>query len=344
MSSLTVYVPGLLEADSPGLHAALKVPHLELLLSRARRESGTDSSDVDRRLCELFGFTPPGDGDVPVAALTRLLDFDGDEHRHAWLMRADPVYLQPDLHRLILFDLLPGALPMAQARSLAQEINQHLARDGLAIEIGREPTRWYLRLPEAVRLRTTPLPEVIGRHIDPALPVGADARAWHRLGNEIQMILHASQVNRERQANQQVPVNSIWFWGLGVLPGRGATPWREVVSDNPLAAALAQHFGSRFRDAGQGEGSLLPAEWPALLHFAAGYHALRRRDYRCFREWFESLDTRSFAPIVDALQCGKLENMTILAGGARYAIDRKRLGRFWIRRRHIAAFLEASRD
>jgi len=79
------------------------------------------------------------------------------------------------------------------------------------------PDRWYLRLDSLPDISTLPLSQVAGRNVHGLLPGGKDAARWHQLFNEIQMLLFAHPLNEARETRGALPINSLWFWGGGVM-------------------------------------------------------------------------------------------------------------------------------
>src|SRR3546814_15930088 len=68
-------------------------------------------------------------------------------------------------------------------------------------------------------------------------------RRWRSLLNEAQIILHNHPWNARRAAAGKPPVNSLWFWGGGMLPDSVATHQGQVASDDVLLQALASNAG-----------------------------------------------------------------------------------------------------
>jgi hypothetical protein len=83
------------------------------------------------------------------------------------------------------------------------------------------------------------LPAVAGRSVDPLLPYGEDALAWHRRFNEVQMLFHEHPVNQAREAAGEPSINSVWFWGGGYLPTELRGGFACVWGNDPLARGLA---------------------------------------------------------------------------------------------------------
>jgi hypothetical protein len=235
--TLTLVVPGLFASG----HAQGKLPALERLVARADPCAGPVATHetYEAALCGLFGIRAAPGRDLPIAALTHLVDFDAG-HDGTW-MRADPVYLRADLGRLRLFEGEQLGPPREEALGLSAEIEGVLAEHGFALHIGRDTRRWYLRLPNVPDIVTRPPLAALGDHIDPYLPSGPERRFWHRLTNDVQMVLHGAAINAARQRRGEPPINSLWFWGAGALPARSPVPWARVLADDALCLGLARH-------------------------------------------------------------------------------------------------------
>jgi len=106
---------------------------------------------------------------------------------------------------------------------------------------------WFLIVDDAPELLATPLERVVGEDINQHLPGGADTMGWLKTLNEIQMILFDSPVNKQREAAGQPPLNSLWLWGGGRLPAARQSPWRRVVTDDPVTLGAARRAGIQAR-------------------------------------------------------------------------------------------------
>jgi len=192
-------------------------------------------------LFALFGVALAEQSDLPVAALTALVDLPG-EMADGWL-RADPISLQPSGGGLLLAAAETIELTMAEATALGEVTRAFLAEEGLALQtpgLGR----WYLRLSAPWQVQTTPLAD--GAMVGSTLPTGLGAQPWLQRMNELQMLLHDHPVNQAREAQDRYPLNSLWFWGGGALPKPPEQRWQQVVSNDPLARGLALHSGSEW--------------------------------------------------------------------------------------------------
>lgn len=327
------------------LTEGLSLRALELFFSRcAHRRAAPLCDGLAALLFDCFGVTKQGP-DWPVAAVTRRLDGGGDEG--AWVLRADPVHLRAGMGELVLTDGANLRISGHEAESLAAQVNAELGRPGLRLE-PLAPVRWYLCLDEAPDVITKPLWDVTGRAVGEHLPAGEDGAEWRALINDIQMILHASPVNRERERRREPAINSIWLWGGGRAPRVATGLWQGVWSDEPLVVGLAQMQG--------GAGETLPADahtWLAstgspgrhLLVLSEGYVAARCADVDGWRRFVGWLEEVWMAPLVDAVRRGRLRSLELRMDSPwRFRLDRHCLRRWWRRSPPFARVISARRE
>lgn len=291
----------------PGLAAWLEIPRGDVIplpaltrLLKAGRALEGDLS-LSAGLCRLFGVERQLD--LPLAPVTALLD-GVDAHVGYWL-RADPVHLQTGLRGMSLLDAQQAGLTLVESVELASTLAPIFAAAGWRFASPRAG-RWYVRPNREIRLFTTPLDRVAGRQMNSALPGGPAAPEVMRLLNEIQMVLHTHPVNQEREARGRAPINSLWFWGGGVLPGLNPT-CRVVAGEQPEALALAELAGlpaapcpEHFRDLPKAAGLL--AVLPDFPLQAAAEAALE-------------LDQHWFRPLLMALRLGRVRRATLILSG-----------------------------
>jgi hypothetical protein len=324
-----LFVPGAWEEAYRDAVNAASV--LRQIIARGREERRAAPLNLYGVLFALFGIASGRDADLPVAAATGRFDLPQESADGGWV-RADPVHLRPDMGKLLLYGAPTLALTTEEAVRLAEEINSVLVEEGLRVLVGRDPGRWYLHLNSVPAIKTFPPTAASGQHIDPFLPGGPDARQWHRLANDIQMMLHRSPLNAAREARGEPAVNSVWFWGCGALPPLRSS-WTVVVTDFPTAAGLAMAAGT-------------PCAEPAPLHPPAagrslcvpslGHDDLLRGDAGAWREQVQALDSVYLAPLLAAVRRGTLAAITVHLPGAAYTLRRRDLWRIW--RQHLPRF------
>ena len=272
-------------------------------------------------LARAFDILPRG---WPVAAVTRQHDA-GDAAGHAWL-RADPVYIQPDINgaRLLAHGDALG-LTARDTEALLPALRPLFGDAGFPID-APVPTRWYLRLPEGARLPSMADPaQALGADVFDHLPAGDEGRRWRALLSEAQVMLHNHPHNERRIAAGRTPVNSLWFWGAGRLPDHVRSAFGEVFSDDDAVRA----FGAAAAAADRA----LPDRWP-------GGDGDRLVDLRHVRD-LAALDREWLAPLLADLQSRKLSAATLEFGdGQRFRLGRGQRLRFW--RRPLQSFVERS--
>ena len=231
---LSLIVPGLC-GPIPAIEGfdASAEPLLELL--RPLRKQKITAAGEAELLADLFGLTL--DAPFSYAALASL-SYGLDPGDNCWL-HADPVNLQADMQRAVLSDAQTLHIRDDEAEQLVEQINSHFAEDGLRVIIA-DANNWFIPL-DNCDLQTTPLKQAIGRNVNSLLPTGEGAAQWKRILNEVQMLMHMSEVNEQREQRGLPPINSLWFWGEGRLPRTGNCDLSHVYADDALTAGLARH-------------------------------------------------------------------------------------------------------
>ena len=213
----------------------LRLPAFEILLARGRL-AACAAEGVEAQVC--FELSISRQQDYPIAPIT--LQYDSGEAGAYYWLRADPVHLRVMRDRIVLADSGVLGLSRAEADALAHSISNHF---GAAFS--PQPlhsARWYLRLDQAPRLRTTPISIAVGCDIDPLLPAGEDAMQFRSVLNELQMLLFEHPVNQVREARGELPVNSLWLWGGG-CPAAVPQTALSLYSDDTDVSALGRFCG-----------------------------------------------------------------------------------------------------
>lgn len=339
--TLHLLIPGLLPllagSETEGA-VPPSFPALERLLARAEalRDIPVGFENI---LFALFQVQTPPENDLPVAAVTRVLDLGVVDN--SWWLRADPVHLRPLRDRLILLDASLLDITQDEANQLMAEIIEVYKPDGWVLKAPR-PGRWYLKPSRAPKIVTTPLSVVAGRDIHPYLPQGRDAKVWHTVLNEIQILLHSAKINEERERRGKLPINSLWFWGGGRLPRIQPVSWAEVWSGEPVSLALARLAERPSRTAPCGF-----EEWHKLAE-RPGEHLVVVDELRLPAQYGEreawtrqmaDLERRWMGPLLEALKAGTIAAVVLLTDtGQRFHITPRQARRWWRRRRALASY------
>ena len=332
---LALLLPGLCGpvSDPPVTDYLLPRPAaIDRLLSRSRVQRA-GGADFETTLAHCFGLQGEQQDMLAVASLTYLADTG--EKSPGYLLRADPVHLRADQSSLRLFDSHGFSVTPEEADELVTAFNEFYAGRGWRLTAPR-PQRWYLSLPADPGIRTTPVGQVAGQVIDPCLPRGDAAADWHALLNEIQMLFHAHPVNSAREQRGEPTINSVWFWGGGLLPAALQTRADRVATDHPLGMGLAQQAGITRLD--------VPVDADELLAQAGDGRLLLVHDvldgptrYGDIENWvaaLQQLEQHWFAPLLAAIREGALSSLEIYpCNGHCYMTNKLQQRRFWKRSR-----------
>lgn len=313
--NISLIIPHLLpsaEMNAPLLQD-LQLPALKTLLARASRTQTEADGGIEAFLCRHFGITRQTDW--PIAPITLQAD-GGDPDDHYWF-RADPVHLRATRDQLMLVDSGAFQVSHAEAEQFAEAFNRHFQEDGYVLYPLR-PNRWYLRVSAKPDIATRSINAVTGKHIDPYLPRGADALAWHRFYNEIQMLFFGLAVNQAREARGELPINGLWCWGGGVMPKLQPLMADKFLANDSDARALALAAGVA-NDSLPANASGL--DQPAVILLDALNGAAQYGDYIGWREALLKMEQDWFAPLLGQLKSGKVSSVQITTATEKQTVN-----------------------
>jgi hypothetical protein len=165
--------------------------------------------------------------------------------------------------------------------------------------------------------------------------MGEDAGHWRARINDVQMILHASPVNRARERRGEPVINSLWLWGGGYIPRVPTACWQGVWSDSTLVtglAALAGVTSDALPEDGQAWLALAGSAGNYLLVSSTAYVPVRCSDVEAWRNFVSTLETRWMVPLLEGLRSGQLQSLSLRASADRAFILRRGQLRHWWRR------------
>ncbi len=246
-----------------------------------------------------------------------------------WIAAADPVYLEARLDHLCLHELRRAGVAAGEMRALFNHLQATLA---IGTEYGftRLGSYGYLSSRNPIATATLPAYVVDQQKPDEFLPSGDDTAKHRNLHSEIEMALHEHEVNFAREADGQLPINSLWLWGGGTAPEKTTRAQPPLFSDDAL---LTGYWYSATGVAEPWLGSIDACIEESVAGFIAETPEFDDRP-----ELLESC----LAELRDALQSGRLSSVTILfRDGIRAHIRRSHAVRVW---RRSSRLLEESRD
>lgn len=303
-----------------------RLPVLERCIARCD-PLASRSTRFQACLLDDFGMDPAS---APLAAIS-LAGEDDSPGPDYWL-RADPVSLQPTLHRIAGRCLHEGELDWSEAQALAAVLDPHLRADGCELRV-KDPLRWYVRSAQQ-RIRTQPLPATLSPVDESLLPTGPDAARWQRTMTEAQMLFHATDLNAAREAGGRAPVNGIWCWGGGRIDAPPNRRYTQVISDDVLALGLARLSGAgATRPPADARGTF------STIRSTAGEMLIALSDGQSLS--LDAFESNWLAPLVALIEEGVAERLDLrLLLGTRTEgrrITRKGLRRWWRRTRPFVA-------
>jgi hypothetical protein len=322
--TVTLFIPALFWPHASADHDSPTVPALQTLIGRSDA-SESPCDDEQAWLCEQFDV--PRQADWPSAPIA-LFGAGMTPGEDFWLS-ADPVHLQVNRDQLILVAPETLSITDAEAASLCAALNRHFAAEAFTF-LAPQPHRWYLRTARPARIHTSGLSRVIGHDVDRMLPEGEDRLAWHRIFNEVQMLLHAHPVNEDREQRGALPINSLWFSGGGTLP-EACTSFQVVMGSSALAHGLSKLTEIPFTATKQGIDAIAVDD--VLIELRDAETASMRLDPAAWKDALEDLEQHWFAPLARLLRKGRIRRLVIatVANGCsyRWSVSRMNLWRLW---------------
>ncbi len=290
------------------------------MLSRARRLPGAPGW----RSGVLSVVGGPAAGAVPdVAVAARAMPA---LPAGAGLCFATPVHVVAGMSRV---HLPPGGwlqLEAVEAVRWQEAFNRDFGGADLhlhAIEGG-----WILEAPCAAATQDAAPEELIGLPLTRSAASTEAQRALRRLGAEVEIWLTGHALNREREARNVPPLNSLWFWG-----GAHATqlpqlthPLRHLLvagEPDPWLTGLAAHCGLAVTRATNWQS--LPLNDNALLVLSPSRWGMSAQHW-------QALESQWLAPAARSLVDGSIRSLHLQIGTTAWQLPWRSLLR-WLRRR-----------
>lgn len=347
-STLTLYIPDLfgfqstfskLSKDELSQLPAIKFPVLEKWLSRGSLKKSAHQDDV---VFSELGLSVEKNKDKPFAALSLLAEttVDVEINTDSYWLRADPVNMQPDGDTALLAAHDELALTQEEANKLVEKINSHFADEPWMLYTFA-PHRWYLHLEKSVDLITTPIAKVLGGDVNQFLATGDDANYWWKIINELQMLLHGTNVNFERESRNIVTANSVWLWGGGCLPENNLNShYDNILTNNIFFSGLGYHCGF----------DVLPLEGNFLKKIETDNNFVvldmlsehvQRRDLYSFMQTLNEIETDFLTPCNELLINRTINKIKIITDTEIITVTRKKLRHWWKRIKPFSGFKNA---
>lgn len=237
MIELLLVAPGLLgpwpEINRPGFPLP-PARNLARILAGGRQHPA--DGDFHRVVTTLHGVESGAAAEPPIASLSRLAD-GGHSDKQRWL-RFDLVHLVVDKGKPRLGHSGTLQISEAESESLWQRLAPYFNDIGWRVE-PLHRSRWYLSLDAHDGLQKASLDAGLTRHATVSAPATPAAGQWLTRLTEIQMLLHDTPVNHERERRDRPTINALWPRGGDVLPDAVRAPVTKVYSTDVVLAGLA---------------------------------------------------------------------------------------------------------
>jgi 2,3-bisphosphoglycerate-independent phosphoglycerate mutase len=198
-------------------HMDFMARHGQLGLARTVPEGLPPGSDVAN--LSVFGYDPRTcyTGRSPLEAASIGVELGPDDVA----FRLNFVTLSPEGGRVYMKDFSAGHITTAEARQLIDALREHLEDDEFQFFPGVGYRHLMIWRNGRDTMKAVPPHDITGKSVTDYLPKGGGADRIIYLMNASQMILHNHPINRKREADDNLPANSIWLWGHGKAPRIG---------------------------------------------------------------------------------------------------------------------------
>ncbi|GKS68216.1 hypothetical protein W03_02200 [Nitrosomonas sp. PY1] len=312
--NLQILIPNLFWPDSsqPEIYGDLSLSGLEKILSKSEK-SIYPSETLEAWLCKSF-HVDKQKCDWPIAPIMVQNDSMNSilPNSDFW-MRADPVHLRIEQNHIMLADSQIFKISKEESQQFVQTINRCLNNERVLI-LPLQSDRWYLRCSEAPELETFLLSDVTCRNINDHLPIGNQSVVWHKIFNEIQMILHDHPMNQARESRGELAINSVWFWGGGVMPeARIESIFSHAWGNHEFLRALAFYSNAAWKEVPMNGEDFLQniTAGDHLIILDALYGKAQYRDAYGWRESLKKMEIDWFTPLYSALEAKKINQLIL---------------------------------
>lgn len=344
MTALDILLPfGLPPAElASDLLKELNTPALAALTSRTKSENQRHEviDDFQRALphelwiARRFGLddTLKERGSPPVAeALMRAMGLSPQPG--TWFV-LQPVHIHIARDHLVLTDPRQLALTDQESRTLFDIAAQLFDEAGKRLLYGDAGT-WFVQAEDWRGLHTSTPDAASGHNIDIWMPKGPGERDWRKVQNEVQMHWFNHAVNEEREIRRQKPVNSVWLWG-GSSSNIARRPHQYDKTFNlPGWMQAFRQFVPGHAEADNATAMLTEFGTSNMLVLNHLLESALANDWARWLEDVKRLEEDWFAPLLQALKSGKLDQISLITTHdsriSRYTATRSSLRKFWVK-------------
>ncbi|MEJ2142593.1 MAG: hypothetical protein P8Y24_09625 [Gammaproteobacteria bacterium] len=257
-----------------------------------------------------------------------LEDINESPGQHHWLC-ADPVYIHPDRSEALLLAHEELEITHEEAEQLANLINQHYKDEPWELHVG-STHRWYIKSLQDYELQTRTINSVKGKNIFDYLPSGNDARYWQQCMNELQMLLHTSDINQQREEKGLLQINSLWLWGYGKRASEAGLNWDKIYSDDAVLNGLGIISGCDVARLTDELEDIEDTKGNILVYIQRLEEASQQQDIFTWLEELQYLEKYWFEPLLKKMEeLPELLVTLLIDNNMAFQVSRKHMKRWW---------------
>lgn len=203
---LSELAPGLLAGELPALNRILR-------LASASANTAFSIDAILRQVLALESPTENNLGGLPLAQAYA----PPAERKSSRQLLFQAVHLRPDLHNAIVVPIPHDQKNLKDIDNIINDLKDLFNVDCDISDIEKGLFLINLKALQAP-LHYPHILSVLGKPANPFIEQSREQLGWYKLLNEMQMFLHAHELNQDRERRGLLPINSLWFWGAGRLP------------------------------------------------------------------------------------------------------------------------------
>jgi hypothetical protein len=324
MAHISLVLPFALPAPefAPDLTRALQAPALAALLSRSSggefRPLEASARVLPHELWIAHALGLAHDL-VPGVAASAMRGYGLDPGDGMWFV-VNPTHIQIARTHLQMGDTRHLDLRESEARALFDSARPCFEDAGHALAWGTHDT-WFMRADDWTEITTASPDAAVNMNLTDWMPSGAQARAFRKLQNDVQVTWFTDPANAAREARGQLPINSFWPWGNASMATEHAQQLVAKVSGKPLVRPRVAAFDTpgwltaladRRLDALTGLDALLDGADNWLLACGNVVAPGIAADWSGWLQQMQHLETELFAPLLAALKQGRIKEVRLV--------------------------------
>lgn len=240
------------------------------------------------------------------------------------ILCADLVQLESGLDCVNLVPQLPS-ISTTDMERVSKVLNPFLAQDGLKW-VGKDNVG-YLLADKQLVIKTTPISQVLGQNIFSFLPQAEKQEQlyWHRLLNEIQMLLHPPQLGQSTTQDY----NAMWLWGNGEDSSQYESTIKQLVGNSLVLEAIAWGIKAKYSTLSSFNMSNTLIIKDTIIVLDQLVLPALQDDFTTWQDSWNQLEKDWLQPLVNLAKQKKIKLRVSCGSGNLYQVMNKPFWQFW---------------